>query len=90
MSTIEERALLRNLKASCNGAAQTYGDCGEVVAELNPAQMVGAGRVFERGSHVPITLLAFFKPPATPFVSEIRGNERWSEKEGEHDIAAGV
>jgi hypothetical protein len=52
--------------------------------------MVGAGRVFERGSHVPITLLAFFKPPATPSVSKIRGKKQRSAKEWEHVIAAGV
>jgi hypothetical protein len=90
MSGADERVALRNLKTAWKGATPENGDYGEAVAELNSSQMVGEGSVFERGSHVPITHLAFFKPPATSFLSELRNKDRRSAKEWEYVNAAGV
>ena len=53
-------------------------------------QMVGEGSIFERGAHVPVTHMAFFKPPATAFLSELKRKDRRSAKEWEYVNAAGV
>jgi hypothetical protein len=53
-------------------------------------QMVGEGSIFERGAYVPVTHLAFFKPPATAFLSELKSKDRRSAKEWEYVNAAGV
>jgi hypothetical protein len=90
MSGASESDALRNLKAAWKEATPTTGDYGEAVAELNSAQMVGQGSVFERGSHVPVTHMAFFKPPATSFLSDLRSRDRRSAKEWEYVNAAGV
>jgi hypothetical protein len=50
----------------------------------------GEGSIFERGAHVPVTHMAFFKPPATAFLSELKSKDRWSAKEWENVNAAGV
>jgi hypothetical protein len=53
-------------------------------------QMVGEGSIFERGAHVPVTQMAFFKPPATAFLSEQKSKGRRSAKEWEYVNAVGV
>jgi hypothetical protein len=90
MSGPDERVVLRNLKVAWKGGAPETSDYGEAVAELNSSQMVGAASVFERVSHVPVTHLEFFKPPATSFLSELRNKDRRSAKEREYINAAGV
>jgi hypothetical protein len=50
----------------------------------------GEGRIFERGRHVPVTRMAFFKPPATAFLSELKAKDRRSRKEGKYINAVGV
>jgi hypothetical protein len=52
--------------------------------------MVGDGSVFERGSHVSVTHMAFFEPPATSFLSELCGKDRRSAKEWVCVNTAGV
>jgi hypothetical protein len=90
MSGADQRIALRNLKTACKGAAPENGDYGEAVAELNSSQMVGEGSVFERGSNVPVTHLASFKPPASSFLRELRYKDRRSEKKWEYVNAAAV
>jgi hypothetical protein len=53
-------------------------------------QMVGEGIIFERGAHVHMTHVAFFKPPATAFLSELKSKDRRSAKEWEYVNTAGV
>jgi len=36
---------------------------GTVVTELNSSRLVGEGSVLERGPHVPVTHMGYFKPP---------------------------
>jgi hypothetical protein len=50
--------------------------------------MVGNGSVFERGNHVPVTCLAYFKPPASAVLSELRAKDRGFAKEWEYVYAA--
>ena len=65
-------------------------DYGDVVAELSSLNLVGEGSVFERGPHVPVTHMGYFKPAADPFVSELRSRNRCSAKEWEYINAVGV
>jgi hypothetical protein len=82
--------VLRNLKTHREGATPENGDYGKAVAELDSSKMVGAGTVFECGRHLPVTHMAFFKPAAIPFWSELRSKDRWSAKEWKYFSAAGV
>lgn len=65
-------------------------DFGAVITELNSAKLVGEGSVFERGPHVPVTHLNYFKPPDDAFLSELKLKDRRSAKEWEYVNAAGV
>jgi hypothetical protein len=89
-SSEDATAALRALKAAWKTAAPTRQDFGAVVSELQSMQMVGEGSLFERGSHVPVTHMAFFKPPPTAFLSELRAKDRRSAKEWEYINAAEV
>lgn len=46
--------------------------------------------VFERGRHVPVTHMGYFKPAATAFLSELRSQDRRSAKEWEYLNVIGV
>jgi hypothetical protein len=81
---------LTALKAAWKTAAPTRRDFGVVVSELQSMQMVGEGSIFELGVHVPVTHMAFFKPPATAFLSELKAKDRRSAKEWEYVNATGV
>jgi hypothetical protein len=83
-------AAMAALRAAWKAAAPTRQDFGAVVSELQSLQMVGEGSIFERGAHVPVTHMAFFKPPATAFLSELKSKDRRSAKEWEYVNAAGV
>ena len=52
--------------------------------------LVGEGSVFERGLHVSVTHMGYFKPAADAFVSELWSPDRRSAKECEYINAAGV
>ena len=65
-------------------------DYGEVVTGLNSLKLVGEGSVFERGPHVPVTHLGYFKPPADAFLADLRSKDRRSAKEWEYLNAIGV
>ena len=65
-------------------------DYGDVVAELSSLKLVGEGSIFERGPHVPVTHMGYFKPPADAFVSELRSRDRRSAREWEYVNACGV
>jgi hypothetical protein len=48
-------------------------------------QILREGSIFERGGgHVPVTHMAFLKPPATAFLSELKAKDRRSAKEWEY------
>jgi hypothetical protein len=78
------------LRTAWKEATPTRQDFGAVVSELQSMQMVGEGSIFEREAHVPVTQMAFFKPPATAFLSELKSKDRRSAKKWEHVNAAGV
>ena len=61
-----------------------------MVSELNSSKLVGEGSVFERGAHVPVTHMGFFKPPKDAFLADPKSKDRWSAKEWEYINAAGV
>lgn len=65
-------------------------DFGAVVTELNASRLVGEGGIFERGPHVPVTHMGYFKPPTDAFFTELRAKDRRSAKEWEYINAAGV
>ena len=65
-------------------------DYGTVVTELNSLKLVGEESVVERGHHVPVTHMGYFKPLADAFVSDLRSKDRRSAKEWEYINAAGV
>jgi uncharacterized membrane protein YgcG len=85
-----ETTTLAALRSAWKAATPTRQDFGAVVSELQSMQMVGEGSIFERGAHVPVTHMAFFKPPATAFLSELKAKDRRSAKEWEYINAAGV
>lgn len=78
------------LRAAWERLAPTRKDYGKVVTELNALKLVGEGSVFERGSHVPITHMGYFKPPADAFLADLRLKDRRSAKEWEYVNAAGA
>lgn len=65
-------------------------DYATAVTELNSARLVGEGGIFDRGPHVPITHMGYFKPPQDAFLNELRSRDRRSGKELDHLNAAGV
>jgi hypothetical protein len=83
-------AAIAALRASWKATAPTRQDFGAVVSELQSLEKVGEGSIFERGAHVPVTHMAFFKPPATSFLSELKSRDRRSATEWEHVNTAGV
>jgi hypothetical protein len=89
-SSASAAATLATLRTTWKAAMPTRRDFGAVVSELQSTQMVGEGSIFERGAHVPVTHMAFFKPPATAFLSELKSKDRRSAKEWEYVNAAGV
>jgi hypothetical protein len=83
-------ATLAALRTAWKAATPTRQDFGAFVSELQSMQMVGEGSIFERGAHVPVTHMAFFMPPATASLSELKSKDRRSAKEWEYVNAAGV
>jgi hypothetical protein len=81
---------MEELRTAWKAATPTRQDFGAVVSELQSMQMVEEGSIFERGAHVPVTHMAFFKPLATAFLSELKSKDRRSAKEWEYVNAAGV
>jgi hypothetical protein len=90
MSSSDADAAVGRVRTAWKRAEPNHSDYGQAVAELNSSQMVGNGSVFERGNHVPVTHLAYFKPPTSAFLSELRAKDRRSAKEWEYLNAAGV
>lgn len=41
---------------------------GEVVTEHMSLKVFGNGNIFERGTHVPVTNMGYFKPPTNVFL----------------------
>lgn len=83
----DHTAALRGMWAT---AKPTRHDYAAVVGEMNAAKLAGDGSVFERGHHVPITHMAYFKPPMDAFVAELKTKDRRSVKEWEYVNGAGV
>jgi hypothetical protein len=90
ISSSDADAAVGRVRTAWKRAEPNHGDDGLAVAELNSSQMVGSGSVFERGNHVPVTHLAYFKSPASAFFRELRAKDRRSAKEWEYVNAAGV
>jgi hypothetical protein len=90
MAAANQPVPMAALKSAWKSAQPSRKDFGAVVAELQSSLMVGEGNVFGRGNHVPVTHLAFFKPPATAFLSELKARDRRSAKEWEYVNCAGV
>lgn len=65
-------------------------DFGAVLIEVNSSKLISKGSVLERGAHVPINDMGYFKPPQDAFLSEMRAKDRRSDKEWESVNAAGV
>ena len=78
------------LRAAWAAAAHTKKDYGLVVSELNSSKLVGEGSVFERGAHVPVTHMGYFKPPKDAFLADLKSTDRRSAQEREYINAAGV
>jgi hypothetical protein len=83
-------ATLAALGSAWRVATPARQDFGAVVSELQYLQMVGEGSMFERGSHVPVTHMSFFKPLTTAFLSELKSKDRRSANEWEYINAAGA
>jgi hypothetical protein len=83
-------ATAASLRPVWKAVTPTCQEFGAVVSELQSMQMVGEWSIFERGAHIPVTHMAFFKPPATVFLSELKEKDRRSAKEWEYISAAGV
>ena len=65
-------------------------DYASVVAEIQAAKALGDSGCFERGPHVPITHMGYFRPPNDAFLIELRSKDQRSAKEWEYINAAGV
>ena len=90
MSDNNESPKTPALRAMWATSEPTRHDFAAVVNEIIAAKLVGEGRVFERGPYVPITHLAYFKPPMDAFAVELKTKDRRSVKEWEYVNAAGV
>jgi hypothetical protein len=73
-------ATAATLRSGWRASTPARQDFGAVVSELQSMQMVSEGSLFERGWHVHVTHVAFFKPPATAFLSELKAKDRRSAK----------
>lgn len=78
------------LRGAWTLAKPTSHDFAAVVTELNAARIVGKGCVFSRRPYVPVTRMAYFKPPADAFLSDLRLKDHRSAKEWEFINGAGV
>lgn len=65
-------------------------DYSAVLNELNAAKIFGNGIIFERGPHVPIGHMAYFKPPMDDFAVYLKAKDRRSVKKWEYVNGAGV
>ena len=54
------------MRAAWESAVPSRRDYRDVVSELSSLKVVGEGSVFERGPHVPVTNMGYFKPPRMP------------------------
>lgn len=80
----------RSVRSAWATGTPRRSDYGDVVSELNTLKLVGEGSVFERGPHVPVTHLGYFKPPTDAFLSDLKAKDRRSAKEWEYINSAGV
>lgn len=80
----------KEVRTSWATAKPERGDYATVFNELNAMKLVGEASVFERGPHVPITHMGYFKPPMDAFLTELKSKDRRSAKEWEYVNAAGV
>lgn len=78
------------LRASWGVAKPSRQDYGKEVTEVKASRLVGEGRVFERGPHVSVTHMGFFKPPSDALLTELRQKDRRSAKEWEYINCTGV
>jgi hypothetical protein len=90
MSSSDADEAVGRVRTAWKRAEPNHSEYGLTVAELNSSQMVENCSVFERGNHVPVIHLAYFKPPASSFLSELRAKDRRSAKEWEYVNAGGV
>lgn len=51
---------------------------------MNSSNLVGDGIVFDRGPHVPVTHVSYFKAPMGELLDGIKSNYRRSSKELEY------
>ena len=65
-------------------------DYGDMIAELSSLKLMGEESIFERGLHVAVTHMGYFKQPSDAFISALRSRDRRSAKEWEYINAAGV
>jgi hypothetical protein len=72
---------LSALRTAWKAATPTRRDFGAVMSELHSMRTVGEGSIFKRGTHVPVTNMAFFKPLSTAFLSELKIKHLRSAKE---------
>ena len=71
-------------------AKPTKVDFAAVVTDINATKLVGEASVFERGPHLPITHMAYFKPNMDAFLVELKSKDRRSAKEWEYVNGSGV
>lgn len=76
--------------AAWKAGKPTRRDYADVASELTSLKLVGEGSIFERGPHVPITHMGYFKPPPDAFLSDLKSKDRRSAKEWEYVNAIGV
>lgn len=75
MTDNDDSSTLSALRAMWATAKPTWHDYDAVVNELNGAKLVGNGSVFERGPHVPIGHMAYFKPPMDAFAVDLKAKD---------------
>lgn len=61
-----------------------------MVTEFNSSKLVCEGNVFERGPHVPVTQMGYFKPPMETFLAEQKSKDRRLAKEWDYVNSAGI
>lgn len=80
----------KGLRALWAASKPTRHDYAAVVNEINSLKLVGEASVFDRGPHVPITHLSFFKAPVDAFATDLKSKDRRSAKEWDYINGAGV
>lgn len=75
---------MSELRTRWSVAKPTRDNYANVVSDINATKLVGEASIFERGTHVTITHMGYFKHSTDAFLVELRLKDRRTAKEWEY------